>query len=123
MTAEPSLREQLLRLETALATRDDAHLGLADGSLGDLIAEDFSELGASGRTWTADEVRATLASEPPRAVTIEAFEVACLADGVVLATYRSEDPRPANRSSIWVRRGDRWVMRFHQGTLRPEARG
>jgi glyoxylase I family protein len=48
---------------------------------------------------------------------MEDFAVTRLAAGAALVTYRSRDPRHARRSSIWVRRGGRWVMRFHQGTL------
>lgn len=115
--ADGALRDELLRLETALARRDPSSVtGGLDGLL-DLIPDDFFEHGASGRTWTASDVRRVLSTEPPRAVDIEDFVVATLADGVVLATYRARDPRPTIRTSIWVRRGGRWVLRFHQGTL------
>jgi ribonuclease HI len=38
---------------------------------------------------------------------------------VALVTYRVErveDGSTTLRSSIWAREGDRWRMRFHQGT-------
>ena len=53
---------------------------------------------------------------------IEAFAVHALSEDVALATYRTtetapgEAPRRRLRSSIWVRRGGRWTLRFHQGT-------
>jgi ribonuclease HI len=52
----------------------------------------------------------------PSTVDIEAFAVEPLADGVVLATYETGGALPARRCSIWVRYGDRWRIRFHQGT-------
>ena len=112
-----ALEAELHRLESALARRDPALLDGDGAALAGLIADDFVEFGASGRTWTAEEARASLATEPPRDVPMEDFAVSRIAVGVALVTYRSRDPRHAKRSSIWVRRRGRWVMRFHQGTL------
>ena len=112
-----ALEAELHRLESALARRDPALLDGDAATLAGLIADDFLEFGASGRTWTAADVCQALATEPARDVPMEDFAVTRLAAGVALVTYRSRDPRHAKRSSIWVRRGGRWVMRFHQGTL------
>lgn len=119
-TTDGALREELLRLESALARRDPADLSNGNvgmGALVELIPDDFFEHGAGGRVWSAREVRQVLTTEPPRAVDIEDFVVTPFAEGVVLATYHARDPRPTLRASIWVRREGRWVMRFHQGTL------
>jgi glyoxylase I family protein len=112
-----ALEAELHRLESALARRDAELLDGDTRALSDLIADDFLEFGASGRTWTAADVRTALATEPARDVPMEDFAVSRLAAGVALVTYRSRDPRHARRSSIWVRRRGRWVMCFHQGTL------
>lgn len=114
---EKTLEAELHRLESALARRDAALLDGDATTLSALISDDFLEFGASGQTWTAADVRQALAVEPPRDVPMEDFAVARLGLGVALVTYRSRDPRHAKRSSIWIRRGGRWVMRFHQGTL------
>lgn len=117
MTVGPDVRDELLRLETALATRDGSSVV---GGLAGLIADDFVEFGASGRTWTAASIRELLAgATAPEPVEIEDFEVAELVGGVMLATFRIGGPTPSNRSSIWVRRAGRWSIRFHQGTPRP----
>jgi len=116
---DDALQAQLLRLESALARRDPSGIRGGIGGLVALIPDDFLEFGASGRTWTARDVRASLASEAPRDVAIDDFAVTRLAGDVALVTYRSRDPRVARRSSIWVRRDGGWALRFHQGTLVP----
>ena len=101
----------------ALASADPA--GIEDG-LATLIADDFTEYGASGRTWTAPETRVALSRETAAdPVELLDFTVTELAPGVALVTYRLGPPRPSRRSSIWVRRVGRWQVRFHQGTLIP----
>jgi hypothetical protein len=111
------VRDELLRMESALASRDPTGV---EGGLMSLIAEDFVEFGRSGRIWTARSIREVLEAPPGEAVPIEDFEVAELGDRVVLATYVIPGPPPVNRSSIWVNRGGRWLLRFHQGTPRTE---
>jgi hypothetical protein len=111
--ADDALREELFRSEVALASRDGA--GLA-GALLDLIADDFVEFGSSGRVWDAAFIRESLAASTTGWVEIVDFVIDELADGVVLATYRVIRPAPSNRSSVWVRRDGRWMIRFHQGT-------
>ena len=108
--SDPHLRELLLRLEAALAARDPDGI---EGGLRSLIADDFVEFGRSGRTWTRDSIRALLEGPREDPVAIDDFAVDRLADGVALVTYRTA---AAKRSSIWVRSGDRWRIRFHQGT-------
>src|SRR5690349_9433451 len=87
VAASPLTRE-LYRLETALANRDTTGI---DGGLATLIADDFLEIGASGRRWTAPEVRTLLAAAalgPLASLELEAFDVADVAEDVVLVTYR-----------------------------------
>ena len=113
-----NLRETLLGLETALAAANPQGV---EGGLASLVADDFLEFGASGRTWDAASMRETLATASPTdLVEILEFDVVELAPDIALATYRLGPPRPSNRSTIWIRRDGRWQVRFHQGTLRPE---
>lgn len=65
---DDDLRDDLFRLEAALARRDPAGLPGALLGLADLLADDFFEFGASGHTWTAAQVREALATESPRGV-------------------------------------------------------
>jgi len=109
------VRDEILRLEQALASRDPAGV---PGGLMSLIADDFLEFGRSGRVWTAASIRDVIEAPPGEPVSIDHFAVDELAEGVVLATYLIRGEPSVNRSSIWVRRDGRWVIRFHQGTPR-----
>jgi hypothetical protein len=91
-----------------------------------LLAEDFREIGSSGRFWSREEILKLLAEEEYTAPAMEDFQCARISEGVVLVTYRTVrvDARSGLRaavlrSSIWTRESDAWRVRFHQGTRVP----
>jgi hypothetical protein len=94
--------------------------------LGQLLADDFLEFGASGATYDKPKIVAALIADPasalPRYAALNKLRVTWLADDTVLLNYRSSLSQPgvgrlqANRSSIWKRNDGRWQMLFHQGT-------
>ena len=117
-------RDDLCALELALARRDEAQI---NGGFEAVLHEHFVEFGSSGRVWTRAEILEMLQSPRPegrmRGIAIETFDVAELAPHMRLVTFvtagiRSSDGQlvRSRRSSIWVRDGDRWQVRFHQGT-------
>jgi glyoxylase I family protein len=110
---DSAVRDLLLRFEEALAARDPREV---PGGLMTLVADDFHEIGRSGRAWTRETIRALLEGPRLDPVSIESFDATDLADDVVLVTYRTAAVR---RSSIWIRREGRWQIRFHQGTPIP----
>jgi hypothetical protein len=88
-----------------------------------LLAQDFVEIGASGRMWTREQIIDLLASEHFDPPAIENFECRQIAEGVVLATYRAVRTEPTThsrsvslRSSLWTNESGVWLLRFHQGT-------
>lgn len=92
-----------------------------------LLADDFVEIGSSGRVFTKAAIIENLRHEAPVERSLTEFRAKPLADGVVLTTYRIAaqrlgDARPmcSLRSSIWRRQDGRWRMIFHQGTLANE---
>jgi ribonuclease HI len=102
-------------LELALARRDvDALPGGYEAALDD----GFVEVGQSGRVWTRHEMLMALAASPPNpSVELVGFAVDELAPTVWLARYDTViDGVRHHRSSIWIRSGDRFRMRYHQGT-------
>jgi ribonuclease HI len=91
-----------------------------------VLAEAFTEFGASGRAWTRSDMLELLESAPRTdAVSLEAFDATEVAPGVYLVTDEAvgmlEGRRVRRRrSSLWLRRGERFVLRFHQGTPVPD---
>lgn len=91
-------------------------------AIAELLADDFHEFGSSGRVWTKQQILDKLESEPPFEAVMQDFEATKLAGEVVLVTYAvtlqssDSESRTSLRSSVWIRRDDRWKMIFHQGT-------
>jgi hypothetical protein len=94
--------------------------------VGELLTEDFEEIGSSGEAWTRNGIAEFLSREDYIPPTMEAFQCRLIADGVALVTYRTvrtdlETGITASvmRSSIWIQESRRWRVRFHQGTKTP----
>jgi hypothetical protein len=88
----------------------------------ELLADEFREFGRSGTVSTKANMLNVLQEEEEVRVAIQQFSCQIVNEGVALVTYRSERQEPdgetteALRSSLWVWRGERWQMVFHQGT-------
>lgn len=88
-----------------------------------LMATDFSEVGASGATYSREFVLETLV-ERHRHPVVERLVVsdfACrqVAPALWLASYRLEQDgdRVSRRSTLWRRTSEGWQIVHHQGTL------
>jgi hypothetical protein len=92
----------------------------ADPQLVDaLLADDFIEIGASGRVWTRDDTIAALAEEgaPLDTVTTSEWASRELAAGLALVRYVSESQgRRVRRTSLCRLENGQWRVFFHQGT-------
>jgi hypothetical protein len=103
---------QLVELERAMwadGTRSDRSW------IDDHLSDSFTEFGWSGRTYTRAETL-DLEVGPIEAELVD-FAVRALGAETALVTYRSVQERGVgNRSSVWVRRGGRWLLDFHQGS-------
>jgi ribonuclease HI len=85
-----------------------------------LLHPDFLEIGSSGRVWTRDAMMMALEEDPGERTDIEILGSDRIGPGAVLLTYRNFARSGTTlRSSLWVLDGERWRLRFHQGT--PEA--
>ncbi|MFV8870610.1 DUF4440 domain-containing protein [Serratia fonticola] len=103
------------------ATRNDANL------VGELLHDDFEEIGCSGLHYDRQQTIAALKLESGQPeIFAEAFKLVKIADGAVLLRYKSFQRdadgsivRRAERSSIWLQSsqesGCHWQMHFHQG--------
>jgi ribonuclease HI len=129
VTAPPAPEPDLFSLaEEDVETDEDAVVRLERALLTDEVRSDpaavaalldpaWEEVGRSGRLLTRAELLASVAPLEPR-VTLEPVSVTTVAPGVVLLVWRgvSDSGESALRSSLWVRSGERWLQRFHQGT-------
>ena len=96
-------------------------------ALAALLHEEFREFGQSGLVFDRAAVLEHLSHEAGGAVfRLERFEVLALGSDHVLATFiairEAQGGVPESRSlrsSVWQRSGDRWRLRFHQGTAIP----
>jgi hypothetical protein len=92
----------------------------------ELLADDFLEIGSSGKMWSRERILELLATEDYRQPAIEDFKCALIAEKVALVTYRtlrtdaeSGQTAAVLRSSLWIQESGVWRMRFHQGTKIP----
>jgi len=116
-----TLLDKLRRLEEELHNRE----ARGDGKgLEALLHPEAEEFGRSGKRYGRDEILAVIAGgkQAPE-IRARDYELSILADGVALLTYVSvhidepgQDPCRALRSSLWLRSGESWQLRFHQGT-------
>ena len=64
-----------------------------------LLADNFLEIGASGKTWNREQIVDQLATEEYIQPTMDDFECSMITDSVVLATYKTIRTRPSDRHS------------------------
>lgn len=87
-----------------------------------MTAEDFWEVGASGRRYSREYVFETLAGRPKQPIVdhwrTSDFHCRELAPDTYLLTYTLlQDERRTRRATIWQRSGGDWKILYHQGTL------
>ncbi|WP_259144257.1 nuclear transport factor 2 family protein [Tsukamurella ocularis] len=120
-TTAPELREVLEELRR----REPLFHGPCWRSLQDFddaVAQDFWEVGASGRRYSREHVRAAIAARmtaPQDESGWEAaeFQVRAMGASVYLLTYSLvQGERVTRRLTVWRRRENRWTVMFHQGT-------
>ena len=117
MTLEQELQDLEIQMMDPAARRSPE-------SFAHLLADDFVEFGSSGRAYDKQQVLDALRRETtPREFTVEGFTARELASHIVLVTYRvsvhihgGAETAHSLRSSIWMHRGGRWQIVFHQGT-------
>lgn len=128
VTVDPSLLVELRALEVALhqpiARRDGVRLNA-------LLHHDFEEIGRSGRKYTRVEVVASLVAESSVVqdpIESDGYNLSILGPDVALLTYHSAlrlgdggQVQETLRSSVWVRDGGVWKLRFHQGTPKADT--
>lgn len=88
--------------------------------LRELLAPDFTEVGASGRVWDLPSTLELLESESGETEEIEVIDLTgrILADHLVLVRWDSAyEGRRARRTSLWRHDAEGWRLVHHQGTV------
>ena len=90
--------------------------------LDELIADDFVEIGTSGKQYKKEDVINDLAKELETKFVIQNFNIIEISPDSILATYQvtkelSSDKKKidSSRTSIWKNINGRWQIVFHQG--------
>jgi hypothetical protein len=116
---ENSLANLIIGLEQELLGRETRQ---SVSRLGELIAEDFLEIGASGKFHDKESMVRLLPDAPDIRFLTHDLQAKEVSRGTVLVTYELEMKTPGHRatlrslrSSLWMQRGDRWQIVFHQG--------
>lgn len=121
MENDSVLISELLSLEESLLK---PNIRRSSEALVDLIADDFIEIGSSGRVYRKKDIIGTLNSEAAGNTTLLDFKVKLLSSEVALVIYKAvktgsnvAEKQYSLRSSIWKLLGGSWKIAFHQGTI------
>src|SRR5262249_11050896 len=121
MTADTDQQARFFDLETSLHRRAVRN---SPEAVAALLADDFMEVGLSGRIHGKAETIGLLRMDTDNGpVEVKNFIVRQLSPTIVLVTYAAVGPGRVLvlRSSIWSLNDSTWQMTFHQGT-RPAGR-
>lgn len=120
VAALKALEETLLRPETRRSRE----------AMQALLAEDFIEIGSSGRVYDKAAILDLAVHAFTGRMTLLAFSASALAPTIALTRYDTRLQRAggneshSRRSSVWRRSGNGWLIVFHQGTpFTPAGRG
>jgi hypothetical protein len=123
MSDPAHLQDELVRLENLVHWPP---VSTTRAEMARWFAEDFWEVGASGRKFTLSVVLNVLEKRAAAGAAAEPHtlsDVGCraLAADTFLLTYLLAQPdRVTRRSSVWRRTPNGWRMLHHQGTVAPQ---
>jgi hypothetical protein len=118
---EEGLKEHVLGLEYELLS---PQVRRSDARLGELLADEFLEFGASGRIYDKQStIHSLMQSEATESFQVDDFRLVTSSEDMVFVTYScaarsasGEVIRKSIRSSLWKLAGGCWRIVFHQGT-------
>ncbi len=117
MSTQSALAATLKGLEDALLEPD---MRASRERVSELLADDFLEIGASGRVFNKEQILLDLSVEDPSGakMTIVDFQLRVLSESLAQVVYRIAENNTL-RSSIWRQGPTGWRILFHQGTNAP----
>ncbi|MBY0272778.1 MAG: DUF4440 domain-containing protein [Alphaproteobacteria bacterium] len=111
---ENPLRNKIYELELSHLNPETRH---SVKKLENLLADEFMEIGSSGKIYHKNDIFKWLPLESPRQFIVEDFSVLTLSEDIILATYKlTSEAVSSLRSSLWKFNENKWKMVFHQGT-------
>lgn len=117
---EKNLTSHIKKLEKSLLS---GSVRKSPAKLSELIADEFREIGKSGKVWIKQTLIEELSKEPHTDITINDFNLTLLSENIALVTYTAHYEQKRNvpssksiRSSIWKMVDNKWKIVFHQGT-------
>ncbi len=91
--------------------------------LNELIADNFLEVGASGKNYNKQDILDQLPGQSEIKFSMQDFNAIDISPDTILATYKvekiileSNEKTISSRSSIWQNKDGNWQIIFHQGT-------
>ncbi len=121
MENDSVLISELLSLEESLLK---PNIRKSSEAIVDLLADDFMEIGSSGKVYRKKDIMCTLRSEAASNITLLDFKVKLLSPEVALVIYKAvktgsnvAEKQYSLRSSIWKLMDGSWKIAFHQGTI------
>ncbi len=85
--------------------------------LNELLADDFQEVGSSGKIYRKQEVIELLSGDNSTGYSLSDFQFTSLASNCVLVRYEARvSEARSRRSSVWVQASGRWQLLYHQAT-------
>ncbi len=92
------------------------------GRMRALLADDFEEIGASGRVWNRESTLEHLRSHEVDGPNIDVLDMTArmIGENLIMVRWDSDRAeRRARRTSLWVRHPAGWRLVHHQATLLP----
>jgi len=127
MEQSPNLEDVLVELSAREPIFHRPEFGATRADFERMTAEDFWEIGASGRRYTRalvlDELEKRFAAPHEDVWETGGFQCRRLGEQTYLLTYTllQDRTRLTRRSTIWEQTGEGWKIVYHQGTIVQEA--
>lgn len=127
LTTAPELQEILAELSAREPIFHRPEFGTARADFEKMTAEDFWEIGASGRRYSRpfvlDELEKRFSAPHADVWETRDFQCRSLGGGVYLLTYTllQDKVRLTRRATIWRKTSEGWQAVYHQGTIVQDA--
>ena len=120
LIADPSLASVLVELSAGERRLQQLEPGTSRADLDAMIAEDFREIGASGRRYDRSSALNVVERRQRVGDGWEMSDAHCreVAPDVHLLTYTlNQEGRVTHRVTVWKKVNERWTALYHQATL------